>query len=72
MRFAPASGGRQGKRGGFRLCYAYFESHATVLLVHVYGKTRQDDLTPQQKKLIRALLAAAQRQLDQRKRAKVD
>lgn len=30
-----------GKRGGARVCYAYFEKHRTVLLVMAYGKERK-------------------------------
>lgn len=41
-----------GKRGGARVCYAYFEKHRTVLLVMAYGKDEKDDLSATEKRAI--------------------
>lgn len=56
IRFAPKRFGR-GKRGAFRVCYAYFEKVRVVLLVVAYGKNERDDLSPEAKKSIRDHLA---------------
>jgi hypothetical protein len=54
MRFAPAGSGR-GRSGGLRVCYAYVEEVATVVLALVYQKGEKDDLDADEK----AALAAA-------------
>lgn len=56
IRFAPARW-RTGKRGAARVCYVYFEEWRIVLLVIAYSKGQQDDLTAQEKKVIRGLIA---------------
>jgi hypothetical protein len=52
LRFAPRESDR-GKSGGLRICYAYFEQVATVVLGLVYGKGEKDDLTPEDKAHLR-------------------
>jgi len=42
------SAGGHGKRGGIRIIYYWFESQETLLLLFVYSKREQDDLTPEQ------------------------
>jgi len=37
-----------GKRGGVRIIYYWFVSQETLLLLFVYSKREQDDLTPEQ------------------------
>lgn len=51
MRYSPSSS-NQGKSGGLRVCYVYFERYFTVLLVVVYPKTEQDNLPASAKKAI--------------------
>jgi hypothetical protein len=55
IRFAPAKSGK-GKSGGSRVCYAYFEEYALVLLVLAYPKSEKDDLSNAEKKAIKKLL----------------
>lgn len=55
LRFSPESW-HSGKRGALRICYAYFPSCSTALLVAVYAKDEKDDLTADEKKTIRAFL----------------
>ena len=49
------SSGR-GKRGGVRVIYYWATRDAVVLLLLMYGKNKQDDLTPAQKKVLAALV----------------
>ncbi len=46
-----------GKRGGFRICYVYFEDVQVVFLPIVYGKNEQDDLTDSVKAAYRQLIS---------------
>lgn len=55
-----------GKRGGARVCYAYFEKHRTVLLVMAYGKDEKDDLSATEKRAIADYLARIERYLTER------
>lgn len=57
LRFARA--GDSGKRSGVRVCYAYFPKHWTVLLVLVYGKNEQADLTPSECEAVKRYLSRA-------------
>ena len=52
MRFGRAER-KQGKRGGARVCYVYFDEFKIVLLVMAYGKDEKDDLTPLEKRMTR-------------------
>ena len=62
LRFASAER-NQGKRGGARVCYVYFEEFKIVLLVTAYGKDEKDDLEPAEKRAIRALVERERRVL---------
>jgi hypothetical protein len=62
MRFARPDAGA-GKSGGLRVCYAYFEAVATVVLAVVYAKGEKDDLTPVEKAAIRTAVARVERAL---------
>ena len=42
------SAGRHGKRGGVRVIYYWFVLHDTLLLLFVYPKSHQEELTPKQ------------------------
>lgn len=57
IRFAPPGKGR-GKRGAYRICYAYFPSHGTVALFVAFGKNEQSDLSPTEAKTIARALKA--------------
>ena len=49
-------GSGRGKRGGVRVIYYWATRDAVVLLLLMYGKNEQDDLTPAQKKVLTALV----------------
>lgn len=55
LRFAPLRSSK-GKRGGVRVCYAYFPAREAVLLVWAYPKSQKENLSAQEKKAIRAYL----------------
>jgi hypothetical protein len=44
LRFAPPGAGR-GKRGAYRVCYAFFPSFGTVALFATFAKNEQSDLS---------------------------
>ena len=46
----------RGKRGGVRVIYFWFRDEETVYLLTVYPKSRQDDLTPRQIKILSRLV----------------
>lgn len=62
LRFAPPEWQR-GKRGALRVCYVYFEEFHIVLLVIVYSKSEQDDLSDQQKRVIKKLIDGQREEL---------
>jgi hypothetical protein len=47
-----------GKRGGVRVIYFYHDANRTLYLLMVYAKARQEDLSPEQKRVVRELTAA--------------
>jgi hypothetical protein len=59
LRFAPPSW-HTGKRGAARVIYAYIVSGKAVYLFTLYGKNEQADLTPDEKKVFRAVLERLQ------------
>jgi len=50
------SAGGHGKRGGIRVIYYWFMSKDTLLLLFVYSKSEQDDLTSQQLRQLRKII----------------
>ncbi len=52
-----------GKSGGLRVCYAYYEAVATVVLALVYLKNEKDDLSDQEKGALRAVIQRVERTL---------
>ena len=60
MRFAPPRW-KKGKSGAVRVGYVFLQEYGTVLLVIAYGKGEKDDLTPGEKKAIRALIRRIER-----------
>ena len=54
MRIADPRRGK-GKRGGARVIYLHVPETDVVFLMDVYGKDEQQDLTPDQKKILRSI-----------------
>ncbi len=50
------SGSSRGKRGGYRIIYYWFSKTETILMILIYSKKDQDDLSPDQLKTIKALI----------------
>ena len=46
----------RGKRGGVRIIYYWDEANDVIYLLFIYKKVEQDDLTPQQLKILRKLV----------------
>ncbi len=57
LRFADPRRGK-GKRGGLRVIYYWWTTGPQFWLFTVYGKDEMADLSPQQKKELRALIKA--------------
>lgn len=62
IRFAQPHSGK-GKSGGLRVCYAYIEEVATVVLAVVYAKDEKDDLTDKEKAVLRGAVERVKAQL---------
>ena len=67
LRFAALHSG-QGKSGGVRVCYCYFEQHAVVVLVLAYPKSTKDNLTAVEKRQIKTLIEEIETYLSERNR----
>ena len=65
VRFAPPSWNR-GKRGGMRVCYAYFSVAAAVYFFAAYGKNEREDITPDEKRGYRKILGEIESRLPSR------
>lgn len=46
----------KGKRGGFRVCYLDVPSKAKLHFIHLYPKNEKDDLSKDEKKLLKNLV----------------
>jgi mRNA-degrading endonuclease RelE of RelBE toxin-antitoxin system len=46
----------KGKRGGVRVIYFHVLTRSVILLLLLYPKNEQDDLTPEQKRILRELV----------------
>lgn len=57
MRWSDPRRGK-GRRGGLRVIYFYFESEQQIWLMTLYGKDEAADLTPREKKALKAALDA--------------
>lgn len=55
MRFADAKRGK-GKRGGLRVIYYWWLAGKQFWLFNIYSKDEKDDLSPAQKKILKALI----------------
>lgn len=65
LRFAPSRWGK-GKRGAARVGYVYFEEFGIVLLVVAYAKNEQDNLSADDKRIIRDMIRRERTALEQR------
>jgi mRNA-degrading endonuclease RelE of RelBE toxin-antitoxin system len=50
------AGSGRGKRGGLRVIYYWHVPGSTVLFLFAYPKSEQDDLTPAQRKTLKAII----------------
>jgi mRNA-degrading endonuclease RelE of RelBE toxin-antitoxin system len=50
------SGKGQGKRGGVRVIYYWVKIQDRILMLLIYAKAEQDDLTPDQLKVLRRII----------------
>jgi hypothetical protein len=55
LRFADARRGK-GKRGGLRVIYYWWDAGLQFWLFTLYDKDEMDDLTPQQRKMLKAMI----------------
>jgi len=46
----------RGKRGGLRVIYCWFTARGTILLLFIYPKNVQDNLTPDQLKQLKKVV----------------
>jgi len=46
----------RGKRGGVRIIYFWAPARETILMLLMYGKNEQDDLTPGQLRILKRLI----------------
>jgi len=51
----------KGKRGGHRVLYLDLPDQERTFLLYLYGKDESEDISPEQKKLIAALVGAIKR-----------
>ena len=51
----------RGKSGGVRVIYYWARSETELLMLFIYAKDEQDDLTPEQKKQLKTILEAEYR-----------
>jgi hypothetical protein len=65
LRFADFRRGK-GKRGGLRVIYYWWQAGAQFWLYTLYDKDERDDLSPQQRKMLKAMLKA---ELEARRKA---
>lgn len=69
LEFAPPrgiGGKKKGKRNSCRVCYVYFEEFHSVLLVTAYSKGRKEDLSGQEKRVIKKAIERAYASLSSR------
>ena len=57
----------QGKRGGLRVIYYYFEQDRQLWLLTMYGKDEAADLTPKEKQALKAAIGEEIRQRARRR-----
>ena len=52
----------QGRRGGLRVIYYYFEQDLQIWLLTIYGKDEAADLTPKEKRVLATAIEGEKRQ----------
>ena len=57
----------QGKRGGLRVVYYYFDQDQQIWFLTMYGKDEAEDLSPKEKLLLKAAVDEEKRQRARRK-----
>ena len=57
LRWADSRQGK-GRRGGLRVIYYWFHDQDQTWFMTIYGKNEAADLTPEQKRLLKAAIAA--------------
>lgn len=62
LRFSPRRSAT-GKRDAMRVCYVYFPIFRRVILTAVYPKNVQDDLSSDEKKVIRDAIGCIEKEL---------
>jgi len=50
------SGSGRGKRGGVRIIYYWFVGKELILMLLIYSKNEQDELTPQQLRTLKSIV----------------
>lgn len=65
MRFSPERL-PQGKSGAYRICFVYFERFGCVLMVTVYGKSQQENLSQKFRQGMRVLIERAEKAFELR------
>jgi hypothetical protein len=68
VRWADARRGK-GRRGGLRVIYFHFKSDGQIWLVTLYDKNEASDLTPGEKKALKAAIESEVEMRTRRKRA---
>jgi len=58
---AADPGRGKGKRGGIRYLYLYFVSDQEIYLLYLFDKNEREDLSPDERKLLRELAAECKR-----------
>jgi mRNA-degrading endonuclease RelE of RelBE toxin-antitoxin system len=48
--------GHQGKRGGVRVIYYYYDQSVPIFLLTVYGKNKKDNLTQDEKHILKTII----------------
>jgi mRNA-degrading endonuclease RelE of RelBE toxin-antitoxin system len=51
----------KGKRGGLRIIYFYFQAEEQIWLLTIYGKDEAEDLTAEQKRMLKAAIEEEKR-----------
>ena len=57
----------KGKRGGLRVIYYYFATDGQIWLITIYGKDEVQDLSPVEKRALKAAIEAETRQRARRR-----
>ena len=65
IRFARADR-NEGKSGGARVCYTYFEEFKKVLLFVAYNKNEKEDLSSEEKRAFRSIIERARAEFSMR------